>query len=634
MMTSLKKSQTTAECHKLIHSSIHRHADYPNSEIKIIIKSLEMQPHKRALLMQNELIPSSSKPFERIIGNANDSATFDTSLEVKSFSPCTKYISTACRRRTKPAVDKSVLFGNPNKTIHCYPQNEEPKTICAKIQYRKTPMAKRTINGASKFNENCKMHAVAVQKSSSSPIIAQIKIPFQNTKNLIDSPANCDNGKITNNNIPNLDNSSQAIDKNQSFCQKSIIKIQENGKMINYCSNHPLSSTPIKTSESNQSTFKTKINLMTSFEDTALIANESDIGELVEKSIYSLNENLIKENDTPDNNNSFDSNIENKSENITDTVKRNDNNRTLVKCFSLTRSSCRQFASTIKSIRNSTNSQSQSVMSAPNSPKFERHSIFLSSFSNRRTSRTISKNVESKTIESDASGSDSSPLKLEKSKSSKFLNFFKNRILSSTKVEDAMDSRNKLMRNPTFDALNLKLSNTNYQPDEELGCFPLLIKENIDHHNIKYSEEVTTDIDQTLGWGDQFEFSFICEPSTSDTETEEMDRYNTNLSKTPELVLTPPSPVQSIENICVYNSLRHHSKPAEKPIAIRRSISDPSISMPDPINDNNINEDLEASANLDDFIDSLTQADLAVTQANVVQLSTLCVSRNVIFLLN
>lgn len=632
MMTSLQKSHTTAECHKLIHSSVHRNTDYPNSEIKIIIKSLEMQPHNRKLLAQNELIPSSAKPFETIIGNANDSATFDTSLEVKSFSPCSNYISTVCRRRAKPIVDKSELFGNLNKTIHCCPKNDEPKTISAKIQYRKTPVAKRTTNGT-RFNENCNVHGSGVQKSASSSMITQIKIPFQNTKNFLDSPVKSGVNKTPSNNTSNLINLSQAIDKNQSFCQKSIIKIQENGKMINYCSNQPFCSTPIKTPGSNQSSAKGKINLMTSLENT-LATNESVCDQLpnalsiVEKSINSQNDTLIKETDTFDNNNSFDSSNESKGDNSNDTIKRNHTNRSLVKCFSLTRSSCRHLASTLKSIRNSTNSQS--VMSAPNSPKFERHSIFLSSFNNRRTSRSFSKNVEFKGNESDASGSETSPLKLEKSKSSKFLNFFKNRILSSTKICDEPVSPNKIVRNPTFDELNIKLSEDNVEPDDELGCFPLLIKENIDHHNTKYLDDENISIDPTLTWGDQFEFSYICEPSTSDAEVEDLNKncFNANVSKTPELILTPPSPTHSNVNVYMYGSLQRPPKTHEITAEIRRSISDPSISFIDLIKGKNVNEDLETSANSNDFVDILTQEDIAVTQANVVQLLTLSVSRH------
>lgn len=635
MMTSLQKSHTTAECHKLIHSSVHRTTDYPNSEIKIIIKSLEMQPHQRAFLKQNERIPSSSKPFQTLIGNANDSATFDTSLEVKSFSPYKNYISTICSRRAKPVINKSELFGNPNKTIHYCPRREEPKTICAKIQYRKTPIAKRTMKSSNtlKHNENCQEHGAATQKSASGSMVTQIKIPFQNTKNLIDSPVRCDTRKPNGNDTSNPQHSPPIFEQNQSFCQKSIIKIQENGKMINYCSSQPFCSTPIKAAGLNQSSSNAKINLTTSPEDTTLIANDEDhvqppnqLSEILKSTNSEKANDIVRTNSPDSNNNSFESDIGSKSGSSTDTIRKSDTNRTLVKCFSLTRSSCRQIASTLKSIRNSTNNQS--VMSAPNSPIFERHSIFLSSFNNRRTSRTISKNIDFQTDGSDmSSGSDLTPVKLEKSKSSsKLLNFFKNRILSSGKGE----GKNKIVRNPTFDALNIKLSSSLHQVDEDLGCYPLLIKENVDFHNTKYSDEENVELRETPDSGEQFEFSFICEPSTSDTEAEELHQhhYDANSSKNPKLIVIPPSPTNSMENVSIFNSLQRPPKSIEQQLPIRRSMSDPSISLPNSINDNEINEALEASANLNGFVDSLTRADKIVTQANVLHLSTINVSRN------
>lgn len=635
MMTSLSKSHTSADCHKLIHSSTHCQ---PNSEIKIIIKSLEMQPHKRVMMLQNELLPVSSKPFERVIGNANDSATFDTSLEVKSIiqSPQKNLIATACRTQTRPIAE------NLNKTFHYCPPNDQRNIISAKIHYRKTPVPNKSNRlNATKVNEHCKMHGnAAIQKSESGPNVTQIKIPFQNTKNLPESPTCTRNSgldKTRNHLNSSLLNSNQPSPIDSTFCQKSVIKIQANGKMINYCFNQaPISSTPIKANAAQTLNNKSKYNLITSsaMADTAfnntkhhtdndkLPNQHASIDSAVDVRGANLNESLTSNTDICGDDTSFDKNIGKISPDNVENQKIDDNG-TLKKCFSLTRNSCRQIASTIKAIRHS--NSSQSVMSAPNSPKFERHSIFLSSFNSRRSSRSIQNYIENRgdglttTQESNLYQKDQTK-SLKSSKNSKFLNFFKIPTLSASKAR----GNKRPLGSPSKSPME--------EHTDDLGCFPLLIQENVDTHNVKYFDEEEFDGDKTLDWGDRFEFSYICEPSTSDGEAEDPRRYESkmDLMKTPGLVVTPPSPIDPDEIDGVAETLRRQTKNKRILSAIRRSISDSSIFK--LMHEQDIVDDPNASfTNLHDFVNATTQqADVTVNQANVVQLSTLSVSKNAI----
>lgn len=230
-----------------------------------------------------------------------------------------------------------------------------------------------------------------------------------------------------------------------------------------------------------------------------------------------------------------------------------DFNRTLVKCFSLTRASCRRMASFRKALRKQ---ECNSEILSPNeSPTFQRRSLFTSSL---RTNRT-----------SIVSTDEESPLRRQKNiklKNSKLLNFFR-----STKEPSPVKRESDLTQ--TCNNLSRLLEKSN-QSFDDLGCVPLLTKDNIEVHANSYE-----DGDKTIGWGDKFEFSFICEPSTSDCgeDIAEMDYFpSTNCRKKlpiiPFVKVSPPSIESNKDDIQLRcNDLNVNASP------FRRSVSDPAL---------------------------------------------------------
>lgn len=268
----------------------------------------------------------------------------------------------------------------------------------------------------------------------------------------------------------------------------------------------------------------------------------------------------------------------------------------LVKCFSLTRSSCRSLTTTIANL-------TRSPASAPSSPSPIRNYLSWASL-----------NMKKKPL-------DESPLKRQKNiKLSKRVN--KQGYLLAKKLGGQSRSEENL----------LNVSNDN------LGCRPLLTKENIDQREQQNCE----DPDQTLSWGDNFEFSFICEPSTSDNEDDTAPdspfKHNSEF-RIPAVEITPPQPITPAapkihrvndDEFLAQNIQRHRAQ--DQTInglsPFRRSISDPSLL---------INNDAIGGANQwlgeNRFIKIERAADEHVTvhQATVVSLQTLTVSLLLIF---
>lgn len=236
--------------------------------------------------------------------------------------------------------------------------------------------------------------------------------------------------------------------------------------------------------------------------------------------------------------------------------------RTLVKCFSLTRSSCRRMASFRNSLRKS---ESKYVISAPNSPKFERRSLFTSSLKSKVDRSSI------------VSQSEVSPLQRQKNikikQNSKFLSFFRsNKIATKTGESDLTE---------TCSNLSDLLAKSEENDDDGLGCVPLLTKNNVnlfDHEtSVASDDDADDDCDKTLGWGDNFEFSFLCEPSTSDIEDDDdfIQPIDSGFENDfPYVRVTPPSD----ETVCNTKPKRdRHFMENLNSSPFRRSISDPAL---------------------------------------------------------
>lgn len=215
-------------------------------------------------------------------------------------------------------------------------------------------------------------------------------------------------------------------------------------------------------------------------------------------------------------------------------------NLTLIKCFSLTPDSCRRLSTRVTS--------NQSVTSAPSSPKYERRSNFLSSFRKKRSSIV--------------SPLEESPLRRQKNvkiKNSKFFNVFRSTPVaskSSTECSNLSDTCTRLRQ---------LLANAEDFDDTELGCAPLPDQENVH-------------------WGDNFEFSFICEPSHSDAEVDDGNDGDQKsiyvscesvtaekMSRPVRMVKVTPAPVSSKST--------HHIPPTTQNSLspFRRSVSDPTL---------------------------------------------------------
>lgn len=250
-----------------------------------------------------------------------------------------------------------------------------------------------------------------------------------------------------------------------------------------------------------------------------------------------------------------------------------DFNKTLVKCFSLTRASCRRMASFRKSTRKQ---DCKSEILTPSSPKFERRTLFSSSF-NANTNRS-----------SIISTTETSPLHRQKNiklKNSKILNFFR----SSSKVNvrdvdnDHATARHESDLTQTCNNLSRLLERSNEKFDE-LGCTPLLTADNVVLHANTF-ESNSDDCDKTISWDDKFEFSFICEPSSSDIDEHEEDENglqyfpSTNCRKklpfVPFVKVSPPSIEASDNDQLTMN--RHSDGCNINSSPFRRSVSDPAL---------------------------------------------------------
>lgn len=252
-----------------------------------------------------------------------------------------------------------------------------------------------------------------------------------------------------------------------------------------------------------------------------------------------------------------------------------DFNKTLVKCFSLTRASCRRMASFRKSARKQ---DCKSEILTPSSPKFERRTLFTSSF-NANTNRS-----------SIVSTAETSPLHRQKNvklKNSKILNFFRS---SKVNVRDAdADNDRAPMRlesdlAQTCNNLSRLLEKSNEKFDE-LGCTPLLTADNIHLHSNTY-ESNSDDCDKTISWDDKFEFSYLCEPSSSDIDDEhEQDEHglqyfpSTDCRKRlpfiPFVKVSPPS--IELSDTDQLRSNRHSNGCNINSSPFRRSASDPAL---------------------------------------------------------
>lgn len=227
----------------------------------------------------------------------------------------------------------------------------------------------------------------------------------------------------------------------------------------------------------------------------------------------------------------------------------------LVKCFSLTRASCRRMASFRRTAQKP---DSVSDILEPNSPKFERRSLFTASFNGRSNRSSI------------VSTNEISPLQRQKNirtKNSKILNFFRS---SKTITETTPSSCHESDLTQTCNNLSRLLEKSGSNVDD-LGCTPLLTVDNVDFHT-NNSDEIN-DCDKTIGWDDKFEFSYICEPSTSDIDEDDELSYfpSTNCRKKlpfiPFIKVTAPS-IELCDNIKKYHI---NSSP------FRRSASDPAL---------------------------------------------------------
>lgn len=334
-----------------------------------------------------------------------------------------------------------------------------------------------------------------IQLNKNNTITKPSKLPFTNRKNLPETPAE------------SLKTKPKSVPK---ICEKFIDSIKLSKKM-------PASSTPYRPKQDNETNnnYKSEINLMTPSADVHFT----------------------------------DSDIE-----ITD----GDFNRTLVKCYSMTRASCRRMSSFRKSFRKPDCKQDSNFVST--SPKFERRSLFTSSF-NGTTNRS-----------SIVSTNEISPLRRQRNikvKNSKLLNFFR-----SSKV-NAQDSEPKHQTNLTQTCNHLsELLAKSDQNFDELGCVPILTKDNLDYYT--GTDEDPEDCEKTIDWGDKFEFSYICEPSTSDIgEEDELDLLPMN-------EIEMKSSIIPLKRIKTPPCKQHYSK--EKTLdcnmnssPFRRSVSDPAL---------------------------------------------------------
>lgn len=225
-------------------------------------------------------------------------------------------------------------------------------------------------------------------------------------------------------------------------------------------------------------------------------------------------------------------------------------NNTLIKCFSLTPDAGRRLCTRITSNR--------SVTSAPSSPKYERRTNFLSSFRKNRSSIV--------------SPLEESPLRRQKNvkiKNSNFFNFFRSTPIASKTLTESSNLSETCTR------LRQLLANAEEFDDTELGCAPLLVQDNVDRHSAE----------QTIDWDENFDFSFICEPSHSDLEIEDGDDddqksiYVSCESVTAEQMPRQVPIVKVTPAAAASSESADHIRPASQYILspFRRSVSDPTL---------------------------------------------------------
>lgn len=262
-------------------------------------------------------------------------------------------------------------------------------------------------------------------------------------------------------------------------------------------------------------------------------------------------------NETINNNTESDTNFMSSVQSI-DSDTNNDFDKTLVKCYSMTRESCRRISSFKKSFLKPDCNSNNFVST---SSKFERRSLFTSSLNGTDHRSSI------------VSTDETSPLQRQrniKSKNSKILNFFR-----SSKV----DSSNFELRHRTNLAetcSNLSQMLTKSDHFDELGCEPLLTKNNIDYYARNKFE--MDDCNEIIDWDNNFEFSFTCEPSTSDIREENEFEFLPIIE-----IQSKPSVVSFLNTPSIVICDAHQSEKKEQTnyninsSPFRRSVSDPAL---------------------------------------------------------
>lgn len=221
-----------------------------------------------------------------------------------------------------------------------------------------------------------------------------------------------------------------------------------------------------------------------------------------------------------------------------------DSDRTLVKCFSLTRSSCRRLASFRKRDKNRSTSR-------PHSPQLRRATTLSSSFASSRS-------------RSESPGEASPTHGGRKIKNSKLLDLFR------------VGAKPQEMMAGDHGDLTLTCNNLSQfigQFDEAaFDRMQVLSEHNVDLHN---NQSLIDDLEQTINGADgQIEFSFVCEPSTSDIEDDLIIGQLTAVKcdiveQMPSIEVIAPS-IESNHSSIILSKILNSSP-------FRRSISDPSL---------------------------------------------------------
>lgn len=271
-----------------------------------------------------------------------------------------------------------------------------------------------------------------------------------------------------------------------------------------------------------------------------------------------------------------------------------DSDRALVKCFSLTRSSCRRLTSFRKRDKNQ-------LVSLPNSPQLKRATTLSSSFS---TSRSSSQSPnESLHAEQNV-----------KMKNFKLRDLFR---ITTNKPQERASEQNDL----TLTCNSLAQFIDQFD-DAALDRMQVLSERNIDLHN---NQSFFDDLELTINGADgQIEFSFICEPSTSDIE----DDINAQQPTVVKCDIVQEMP--SIEVIAPSIDSNHSSIILSKILnssPFRRSISDPSLIR--LTNEQTSNEQCRAPRRISTNCDTMT-VDLNLPTQDTVSFFSFC--RHISFL--